>query len=100
MISVGDLAPRRDTDHELYIAVLSNAIHLCADTGRVITCPFIPGRLPDDTMAMVVSVEQPQGLLLPELVQWLPIAALDEPIGRITPAALREATAIVTALIS
>jgi hypothetical protein len=60
----------------------------------------IPGRLPDDTMAMVVSVEQPQGLLLPELVQWLPIAALDEPIGRITPAALREATAIVTALIS
>ena len=100
MISVGDLAPRRDTDHELYIAVLSNAIHLSADNGRVITCPFIPGRLPDDTMAMVVSVEQPQGLLLPELVQWLPIAALDEPIGRITPAALREATAIVTALIS
>ena len=92
MISVGDLAPRRDTDHELYIAVLSNAIHLSADTGRVITCPFIPGRLPDDTMAMVVSVEQPQGLLLPELVQWLAIAALDEPIGRITPAALREAT--------
>ena len=100
MIGVGDLAPRRDTDHELYIAVLSNAIHLAADTGRVITCPFIPGRLPQDTMAMVVSVEQPQGVLLPELVQWLPIAALDEPIGRVTPAALRKATAIVTALIS
>jgi mRNA-degrading endonuclease toxin of MazEF toxin-antitoxin module len=100
VIGVGDLAPRRDTDHELYIAVLSNAIHLAADTGRVITCPFIPGRLPEDTMAMVVSVEQPQGVLLPELVQWLPIAALDEPIGRVTAAALREATAIVTALIS
>lgn len=42
-------------------AVLSNAIHLAADTGRVITCPFIPGRLPDDAMAMVVAVEQPEG---------------------------------------
>jgi hypothetical protein len=39
-------------------------------------------------------------VLLPELVQWLPIAALDEPIGKVTPAALRKATAIVTALIS
>ena len=100
MISVGDLAPRRDTDHELYIAVLSNAIHLSADTGRVITCPFIPGRLPDDAMAMVIAVEQPEGTLLPELVQWLPSTALDEPIGTIGVAALRETAAIVTALIS
>ena len=51
MITPGDIAPRRDSDHELYVAVLSNAIHLAADTGRVITCPFIPGRLPDDAMA-------------------------------------------------
>ena len=47
-------------DHELYIAVLSNAIHLSADNGRVITCPFIPGRLPDNTMAVVVSVAAPR----------------------------------------
>ena len=100
MIGAGDLAPRRDTTHELYVAVLSNAVHLAAETGRVITCPFIPGRLPQDAMAMVVAIEQPEGVLLPELVQWLPVAALDEPIGRITAGSLREATAIVAALIS
>jgi len=100
VITPGDLAPRRDTDHELYVAVLSNAIHLAADTGRVITCPFIPGRLPDDAMAMVVPVKEPEGTLLPELVQWLPIAALDEPIGAIGAAALRDTVAMVTALIT
>ena len=100
MIAPGDIAPRRDSDHELYVAVLSNAIHLGADTGRVITCPFIPGRLPDDAMAIIVAVQQPAGALLPELVQWLPSAALDERIGTIGAAALRETAAIVTALIS
>ena len=100
MIAPGDIAPRRDSDHELYVAVLSNALHLAADTGRVITCPFIPGRLPDDVMAMVVAVEQPEGVLLPELVQWLPRAALDEQIGTIGEAALRETASIVIALIS
>jgi len=100
VIAPGDIAPRRDSEHELYVAVLSNAIHLAADTGRVITYPFIPGRVPVDVMAMVVVVEQPEGTLLPELVQWLPLAALDEPIGAIGADALRETTAIVTALIS
>ena len=100
MITPGDIAPRRDSDDELYVAVLSNAIHLAADTGRVIACPFIPGRLPDDAMAMVVAVEQPEGTLLPELVQWLPSAALDESIGTIGAAAQRETAAMVTALIS
>ena len=52
----------------------------------------------DDAMAMVVAVEQPEGTLLPELVQWLPSAALNEPIGTIGAAALRETAAIVTAL--
>jgi hypothetical protein len=63
MIAPGDIAPRRDTDHELYVAVLSNAVHLAANTGRAITCPFVPGQLPDDTMAMVVAVSQPEGCL-------------------------------------
>ena len=31
----------------------------------MITCPFIPGRIPDDAMAMVVPVSQPEGTLLP-----------------------------------
>jgi hypothetical protein len=100
VIAPGDIAPRSDSEHEFYVAVLSNAIHLAADTGRVIACPFIPGRLPNDTMTMVIAVKRPQGTLLPELVQWLPSAALDEPIGTIGVAALRETTAIVTALIS
>jgi len=51
-------------------------------------------------MAMVVAVEQPEGTLLPELVQWLPSAALDESIGTIGAAAQRETAAMVTALIS
>ena len=100
MITSGDIAPRRDSEHELYVAVLSNGIHLAAGTGRVITCPFIPGQVPNDVMAMVVTVQQPEGTLLPELVQWLPLAALDEPIGTIGAAALHETTATVTALLS
>lgn len=100
MIAPGDIAPREDSDRDLYVAVLSNSIHLAANTGRVITCPFIPGRLPDDAMAMVVAIRQPEGTLLPELVQWLPSSALGEPIGRTGPSALTEATSIVTALIS
>ncbi|WP_044095854.1 hypothetical protein [Mycobacterium canetti] len=100
MIAPGDIAPRRDSEHELYVAVLSNALHLAADTGRVITCPFIPGRVPEDLMSLVVAVEQPNGTLLPELVQWLPVAALDEPLGNVGVAALREAASVVAALLS
>ena len=43
---------------------------------------------------------QPEGVLLPELVHWLPRSALGEPIGRVGPATLAEAASIVTALIS
>nr|WP_224125853.1 toxin [Mycobacterium avium] len=82
------------------MVVLSNAIHLSAATGRVITCPFIPGEIASSTMAMVVTVPRPAGVVLPELVQWLPLAALDEPIGNIGGAALHETTTIVTALVS
>ncbi len=100
MIAPGDITPRRDSGHELYVVVLSNTIHLSANTGRVITCPFIPGEIPSGTMAMVVTVQQPEGTVLPELIQWLPIAALAEPIGNIGGAALVETAAIVTALVS
>jgi mRNA-degrading endonuclease toxin of MazEF toxin-antitoxin module len=100
VIAPGDIAPRRDTSHELYVAVLSNAFHLAADTGRVIICPFVPGQPPEESMAMVVAVEKPEGALLPELVQWLPSSALDEPIGTVGAAALQETASIVTALIS
>lgn len=100
MIAPGDITPRRDSDHELYVVVLSNAIHLAAATGRVITCPFIPGEIPSETMAMVVTVQDPDGAALPELVQWLPVAALGEPIGNIGHAALSDTTTIIAALVS
>lgn len=100
MITPGDIAPRRDSEHELYVVVLSNSIHLTADTGRVVTCPFIPGEIPDAAMAMVVPVAEPAGVVLPELVQWLPVVALDEPIGNVGAAALRETATIVAALVS
>jgi len=100
VITPGDIAPRQDTRRELYVAVLSNSIHLAANTGRVITCPFIPGRIPDDAMAMVVPIMEPEGTLLPELVQWLPSSALGEPIGVVAAAALSQAASIVAALIS
>jgi len=103
MTNPGDIAPRRDTSQEAYVVVLSNSIHLAAATGRVITCPFIPGRVPDDSFGMVVSVNQPrgpEGFALPELVQFLPRAALDQSIGNIGPSALRQATALLAALVS
>jgi mRNA-degrading endonuclease toxin of MazEF toxin-antitoxin module len=100
VITPGDITPRRDTDRELYVVVLSNAIHLAAATGRIITCPFIPGEIPSGTMAMIVTVQQPKGVVLPELVQWLPRAALDEPVGNVGGAALADTTATVTALVS
>ena len=85
---------------DMYVAVLSNSIHLAANTGRVITCPFIPGRIPDDAMALVVPIDQPEGTLLPELIQWLPSSALGDPIGAVGAAALGEAASLVAALIS
>lgn len=100
MISPGDIAPRRDTEHELYVVVVSNAIHLSAGTGRLITCPFIPGEIPDDTMALVVPVPQPAGAVLPELVQWLPTAALDDPVGNVGATALQKATSLVKAFLA
>lgn len=96
----GDIAPRLDTENEVFVTVLSNSIHLAAATGRVITCPYIPGKIPEATMAMVVPVQHPDGVVLPELVQWLPTAALGDPIGNIGPAALHETTTLVGALIS
>jgi hypothetical protein len=73
VIAPGNIAPRQDSSRELYVAVLSNSI---------------------------VAISRPEGTLLPELVQWLPTSALGEPIGTTGPAALTEATSIVTALIS
>jgi len=99
VITPGDIAPRRDTGQEVYVVVLSNSIHLAASTGRVIACPYIPGPIPDTAMSMVVPV-QPEGVVLPELVQWLPATVLDKPIGNIGAKALKDTTTLVAALVS
>lgn len=100
MIRPGDIAPRLDTTTELMVVVLSNSMHLQAQTGRVICCPYVPGTLTDDDLPLVVAVAEPSGTLLPELVQWLPMSALGEPLGNVGPRALGQTSAIVTALIS
>jgi len=100
VIAAGDVARRLDTDGDLMVVVLSNSMHVMARTGRVITCPYVPGTVADETMALVVGVDEPPGTLLAELVQWLPVSALGDPIGNIGPVAAARASAIVTALIS
>lgn len=100
MIRPGDVVPRLDTRTELMVVVLSNSMHLQAQTGRVICCPYVPGALTEDAMPLVVAVTEPSGTLLPELVQWLPVSALGEPLGNVGPVALDQTSAIVTALIS
>lgn len=100
MIRPGDLVPRADDTSELMVAVLSNTMHLQARTGRVICCPYVPGTVADDTLPLVVAVPDPAGTLLPELVQWLPVVALGDPFANIGPEALRQAGAIVGALIA
>lgn len=101
MIRPGDIARRQDTDSDLLVVVLSNSIHLQAHTGRVVTCPYIPGQVADDSMPLVVGIQkEPRGTVLAELVQWLPVAALGDPIGNVGEDALRQTSAIVSALIS
>ncbi|MGV9711895.1 toxin [Gordonia sp. NPDC003424] len=100
MIVPGDVSPRRDVSQEIFVAVLSNSIHLAADTGRIIVCPFIPGPIPEGAMTMVVPVPEPEGVILPELVQWLPVTAIDESIGNIGSDALQQSVALVTALVT
>lgn len=92
--------PRRDTQDEMYVAVLSNDRHIASNAGRVIVCPFIPGTEPPAGMSMVVAVAQPAGYLLPELIQALPSAALDDAIGAAGMTALFEAIMIVNSLMS
>ncbi len=99
MIRSGDISARGDSDAGLYVAVLSNATHLQAGTGRLIVCPFVPGPLPEEAMPLVVPVAEPEGVLLPELVQWLPASALDAAIGNVGGPALRQAASIVGALV-
>jgi mRNA-degrading endonuclease toxin of MazEF toxin-antitoxin module len=99
VIVSGDIVRRKDANGELLVVVLSNSMHVMARTGRVITCPFVPDRVDDELMALVVGIDDPPGTMLVELVQWLPVTALGDPIGNVGLKALRQASTIVTALI-
>lgn len=100
MIAPGDIAPRRDLATDVYVVVISNDVHISAETGRIITCPFIPGEIPEDQMSMTVSVSRPAGIILPELVQWLPANALDAPIGNVGSDALYRTSETVSRLLA
>jgi mRNA-degrading endonuclease toxin of MazEF toxin-antitoxin module len=99
VIATGDIARREDAGGDLLVAVLSNSMHVMARTGRVIVCPYVPGTVADEAMALVVGVADPPGTLLAELVQWIPQSALGAPIGNVGPDAVTRATAIITVLI-
>jgi hypothetical protein len=50
VIEPGDIRPRRDSEQERYVVVVSNASHIAMETGRVIVCSFVPGlKSPDGT---------------------------------------------------
>lgn len=51
-------------------------------------------------MLMIVAVKQPKGVALPEFIPWLPVVALDEPVGNVGGPALADTAATVAALVS
>lgn len=79
--------------------VVSNWTHIQAETGRVLACPFIAGDLRDDS-AFVVQIPVPEGIVLPELVHWLPTSALGKYLGTAEAAKVSETARLVTALIA
>jgi mRNA-degrading endonuclease toxin of MazEF toxin-antitoxin module len=93
----GDIVERADATGRL-VMVVSNWTHIQAETGRVLTCPFIAGDLRDDS-AFVVQIPVPEGIVLPELVRWLPTSALGKYLGTAEAAQVAETTRLVTALI-
>ncbi|GAB90154.1 hypothetical protein GORHZ_085_00210 [Gordonia rhizosphera NBRC 16068] len=62
--------------------------------------PTFPDRSLKARWPMAVAVGEPEGVALPELVQWLPVTALDDPIGNVGAAALHQSVGLMTALIT
>ena len=69
---------------------------------EVIACPLYSGqRFPNAVLAFRRSDRRTTRRRGAELVQWLPMAALDEPIGNIGANALRDTASLaVTALVT
>lgn len=100
MTAQGDVVARLDLGVESFVVVLSSPLHLEAGTERIIACPFIFGDLDDGAIPLAVPSEQPPGVLLPELVHWLPRAALGEAVATVGDTVVRRAVGVVTALMS
>ena len=98
MTRPGDIVERADATGRL-VMVVSNWVHLQAETGRVLACPFIAGDLRDNS-AFVVQIPSPEGIVLPELVHWLPTTALGKYLGTAEAAKVAETARLVTALIA
>ena len=93
----GDIVERADATGRL-VMVVSNWAHIQAETGRVLACPFIAGHMHDDS-AFIVRIPAPEGIVLPELVHWLPTSALGRYLGTAEAAKVSETARLVSALI-
>jgi mRNA-degrading endonuclease toxin of MazEF toxin-antitoxin module len=94
----GDILERADATGRL-VMIVSNWAHIQAETGRVLACPFIAGDLRDDS-AFIVQIPVPEGIVLPELVHWLPTSALGKYLGTAEAAKVAETARLVNALIT
>jgi hypothetical protein len=99
----GEIRYRLDTSSPTpqHVLVLSGPNHLAADTGRVIVCRVLPGVLPDDfagvhRISYTADGVTTIGIVVPELIGWLPSSGLSEPVGLV--ADLRPVRALVDAL--
>jgi hypothetical protein len=99
----GEIRYRLDTSSATpqHVLVLSGPSHLAADTGRVIVCRVLPGVLPEDfagvhRISYAVDGVTTIGIVVPELIGWLPRSGLSEPVGLVTD--LRPVRTLVDAL--
>ncbi|ABW11304.1 MULTISPECIES: transcriptional modulatorof MazE/toxin MazF [unclassified Parafrankia] len=72
-------------DAPAHALIVSADLYNRAGTGRVVTCPVIPGEpLPHDDYAADAGITTPiRGTILPELVAWMPVSGLSHPLGPI-----------------
>ncbi len=72
-------------DAPVYVLIVSADMYNSAGTGRVVTCPVIPGDpLPHDDYAADAGITDPiPGTVLPELIAWIPTAGLSHRLGPI-----------------
>jgi mRNA-degrading endonuclease toxin of MazEF toxin-antitoxin module len=70
-------------DRPILALILSSDLYNEAGPGRVIVCPVVPGEpLPADEFTADVPITAPlKGMVLPELIEWLPASGLTHPRG-------------------